>query len=413
MINKIKHFPQPIKNYLVITASYWAFTLTDGALRMLILLHFHQLGYSPLALASLFIFYEVFGVITNLVGGWLGAKIGLNKTMNIGLFMQVIALLILVVPTEYLTMAWVMLAQAISGIAKDLNKMSAKSSIKVLVPNEQHGQLFQWIALLTGSKNALKGVGFFLGALLLAVFGFTLAIAVMAVSLAAVAIISLLLLSDDLGKAKKKVKFSQLFSKNASLNYLSAARLCLFAARDVWFVVALPVYLSSELQWSFQFIGAFMAVWIIFYGLIQANTPKLIQRLNARNLEGRNNRHQSLITSVNLVVIWGSILTLISLLIALALNFTLNSQLVIVIGLLTFGFAFAINSSLHSYLIIAFARDDGISLDVGFYYMANALGRLIGTLLSGGVYQYYGFYPCLIFSALLAYCSVFFIKRVM
>ncbi|MFT5529541.1 MAG: hypothetical protein ACI9C0_001215, partial [Alteromonadaceae bacterium] len=225
MIKKIKQLPQAIKQYLVITASYWAFTLTDGALRMLILLHFHQLGYSPLALASLFIFYEIFGVITNLVGGWLGAKIGLNKTMNIGLFLQVSALIMLVVPTDYLTITWVMLSQAISGMAKDLNKMSAKSSIKTLVPNEQQGQLFHWVALLTGSKNALKGFGFFLGAFLLAVLGFKFAIATMAISLAGVAIISSLLLTTDIGKANKKVKFSQLFSKNSSLNYLSAARL--------------------------------------------------------------------------------------------------------------------------------------------------------------------------------------------
>jgi predicted MFS family arabinose efflux permease len=412
MIKNIKKLPEAIKQYLVITASYWAFTLTDGALRMLILLHFHQLGYSPLALASLFVFYEVFGVITNLIGGWLGAKIGLNKTMNIGLFMQVIALVMLVVPAEYLTMAWVMLAQALSGIAKDLNKMSAKSSIKTLVPKKEQGQLFQWVALLTGSKNALKGFGFFLGAFLLAVLGFKSAIALMAVSLAGVAILSLWLLSADIGKAKAKVKFSQLFSKNASLNYLSAARLCLFAARDVWFVVALPVYLSSILNWSFYFTGSFMAVWIVFYGLIQANTPRLIQLLNGRNLKSSGNRQQSLMSSVHLVVIWGSILTLISLLIALVLSFTLHSEMVIVIGLLAFGFAFAINSALHSYLIVAFARDDGISMDVGFYYMANALGRLIGTLLSGWIYQYYGFYPCLIISALLACCSVLFIKRV-
>jgi len=412
MIKKIKQLPQAIKHYLVITASYWAFTLTDGALRMLILLHFHQLGYSPLALASLFIFYEVFGVITNLIGGWLGAKIGLNKTMNIGLFIQVIALVMLVVPAEYLTMTWVMLAQALSGIAKDLNKMSAKSSIKTLVPNEQQGQLFHWVALLTGSKNTLKGFGFFLGAFLLAVLGFKLAIVVMAVSLVVVAIMSLWLLSADIGKAKAKVRFSQIFSKNSSLNYLSAARLCLFAARDVWFVVALPVYLSSVLNWSFNRIGTFMAVWIIFYGLIQANTPKLMQLFNRQNLQSSGNRQQSLMSSVHLVVIWGSVLTLISLVIALALSFNLHSQAVIIIGLLAFGFAFAINSSLHSYLIVAFARDDGISMDVGFYYMANALGRLIGTLLSGWTYQYYGLYPCLIFSALLVCCSVLLIKRV-
>ncbi len=415
MFNKIKQLPHSVKQYLVITASYWAFTLTDGALRMLILLHFHQLGYSPLALASLFVLYEIFGVITNLVGGWLGAKIGLNKTMNIGLFLQVLALMMLVVPADYLTMAWVMLAQALSGIAKDLNKMSAKSSIKTLVPNEQQGQLFRWVALLTGSKNTLKGLGFFLGAFLLTVLGFKWAVASMAIALAGVALISLLLLTSDIGKAKNKVKFSELFSKNSSLNYLSAARLCLFAARDVWFVIALPVYLSSQLNWSFHFIGAFMASWIVLYGLVQANTPKLIKLFNGQSTSVKSNAltiKQSLTISINLVFIWGSILTFVSLSIALMLSFVINSQLVIVIGLMAFGFVFAINSSLHSYLIIAFSRGDGVSMDVGFYYMANALGRLLGTILSGWLYQTYGFTACLVFSALLAGFSVVFIKRV-
>ena len=166
-----------VRQYLLITGNYWTFTLTDGALRMLVVLHFHQLGYSPLQVAMLFLFYEVFGVVTNLVGGWLGARIGLNRTMNIGLALQVIALSMLLVPAHWLllpslTVAWVMAAQALSGIAKDLNKMSAKSSIKLLVPGDQQAALFRWVALLTGSKNALKGIGFFLGGGLLMVVGF-------------------------------------------------------------------------------------------------------------------------------------------------------------------------------------------------------------------------------------------------
>src|SRR6056297_2545554 len=163
-----------IRQYLVITGNYWAFTLTDGALRMLVVLHFHQLGYSPLAIALLFIFYEFFGVVTNLVGGYLGARMGLNRTMNIGLFLQIVALAMLAVPAAMLTVAWVMAAQALSGIAKDLNKMSAKSAIKTLVSQGEagHQALYRWIAVLTGSKNALKGVGFFMGGLLLTLVGF-------------------------------------------------------------------------------------------------------------------------------------------------------------------------------------------------------------------------------------------------
>ena len=169
-----------VRQYLLITGNYWAFTLTDGALRMLVVLHFHQLGYSPLQIAMLFLFYEVFGVITNLVGGWLGARIGLNRTMNIGLAMQVVALSMLLVPAAWLTVPWVMGAQALSGIAKDLNKMSAKSSIKLLVPGDRQGTLYRWVAALTGSKNALKGIGFFLGGALLATVGFAAAVAIMA-----------------------------------------------------------------------------------------------------------------------------------------------------------------------------------------------------------------------------------------
>ncbi len=234
-----------IRQYLVITGNYWAFTLTDGALRMLVVLHFHQLGYSPLEIALLFIFYEFFGVVTNLVGGYLGARMGLNRTMNIGLFLQIVALAMLAVPAAMLTVPWVMAAQALSGIAKDLNKMSAKSGIKLLVPDEQQGTLYKWVAILTGSKNTLKGVGFFLGGVLLMAAGFAGAVIIMAVGLGAVWLASLFLLGQDLGKSKAKPKFSEILSKSRAINVLSAARMFLFGARDVWFVVALPVYLHT------------------------------------------------------------------------------------------------------------------------------------------------------------------------
>ena len=252
-----------VRQYLLVTGNYWAFTLTDGALRMLVVLHFHALGYTPLQIAALFLFYEVFGVITNLVGGYLGARIGLNRTMNIGLAMQVVALMMLTVPAAWLTIPWVMGAQALSGIAKDLNKMSAKSSIKLLVPEGQQGTLYQWVAVLTGSKNALKGVGFFLGGALLAVIGFRGSLLVMAAALSLIWISSLVLLKKDLGKAKAKPKFREMLSKSRAINALSAARLFLFGARDVWFVVALPVYLSAVFGWDFWQVGGFLALWVI------------------------------------------------------------------------------------------------------------------------------------------------------
>lgn len=358
-----------LKQYLVITCNYWAFTLTDGAIRMLVLFYFYQLGYSALEVATLFILYELMGVVTNLVGGWLGANYGLNRTMNVGLGLQVIALLMLTVPDEYLGVLYVMLAQALSGVAKDLNKMSAKSSVKLLA-DQVSGQLYKWVAVLTGSKNTLKGVGFFLGAALLEWIGFRPALYLMAGMLFLVLIASLFWLQSDLGKAKQKSKFKSLFSTERALNWLAAARLFLFAARDVWFVVAVPLYLESILGWSFSEVGAFMAFWIIGYGFIQAATPRLTQKITT---------HPDHKLAFQLALILGLVTAAIAL-------WTENAWW-LVGGLLVFGMVFALNSAVHSYLVVAMAREDGVSKDVGFYYMANAGGRLMGTLLSGWLYQ--------------------------
>ena len=372
-----------IKQYLVITGNYWAFTLTDGALRMLVVLYFHQLGYSPLNIAMLFLFYEIFGVVTNLVGGWLGARLGLNKTMNIGLAMQIIALFMLTVPAELLSVAYVMAAQALSGIAKDLNKMSAKSSIKMLVPQGAEGKLYHWVAVLTGSKNTLKGVGFFLGGLLLTLLEFQGAIILMASLLCVVWLFSLYALKEDLGKAKNKPKFNDIFSKSQAINILSAARMFLFGARDVWFVVALPVFLAVTFNWDHWWVGGFMASWVIGYGIVQSFAPYF------------TGKKQGKVPSGKAALMWASYLSIIPALIALALQNDFYIQVSIIAGLLIFGVIFAINSSLHSYLIVSYAGSDGVSLDVGFYYMANAMGRLLGTVLSGWIYQEYGLAACL------------------
>lgn len=375
--------PANVRQYMLVTFNYWNFTVTDGALRMLVVLYFHQLGYSPLEIASLFLFYEFFGVVTNLIGGWLGAKLGLNRTMNIGLALQIIALSMLAVPTDMLTVIWVMLAQAISGIAKDLNKMSAKSAIKTLVPSGEQGALYKWIAILTGSKNALKGAGFFLGGFLLSWLGFSGAVIAMAGVLLAVFILSLCYLKGDLGKAKQKVKFSQIFSKSPSVNILSAARMFLFGARDVWFVIALPIYLGQVFGWDHLWVGGFLALWIIGYGIVQTLAPKVTGKAQGKTPDGRA------------AMGWAGLLATVTALIALLVTFNLSPQITIVLGLMIFGAIFAVNSSLHSYLIVSYAKEDGVSLDVGFYYMANAMGRLIGTLLSGWIYQTQGFVACL------------------
>lgn len=385
-----------VKQYLIITGNYWAFTLTDGALRMLVVLHFYQLGYSPLSIAMLFLFYEVFGVVTNLVGGWLGARLGLNKTMNIGLGLQIAALAMLLVPSEMLTVAYVMAAQALSGIAKDLNKMSAKSSIKLLVPADESSQLYKWVAILTGSKNTLKGIGFFLGGLLLTLLGFTGAIAVMAAMLTLVWLFSLIKLKQDLGKAKNKPKFKEIFSKSRAINLLSAARLFLFAARDVWFVVALPVFLAMEFGWQHSWVGGFMAAWIIIYGFIQTIAPKLTAKSSGAVPNGLD------------AAKWGALLAFVPAAMAIALANDVAAFWVIIAGLTMFAVLFAINSSLHSFLIVEMAGKDGVSLDVGFYYMANACGRLLGTVLSGWMFQVYGLVACLVVSAVFIALAVMF-----
>ncbi|MEM6185935.1 organoarsenical effux MFS transporter ArsJ [Shewanella vaxholmensis] len=392
--DQLMQLPAAVRQYLLITFNYWSFTLTDGALRMLVVLHFHDLGYSPLAIAMLFLFYEIFGVVTNLLGGYLGARLGLNRTMNVGLGMQVFALAMLLVPAASLPLwlagvPWVMAAQALSGVAKDLNKMSAKSAIKLLVPKGEQGKLYKWVALLTGSKNALKGAGFFLGGALLALLGFELAIATMASMLGLVWLLSLVMLKKDLGKAKNKPKFTEIFSKSRSVNILSAARLFLFAARDVWFVVALPVYLASKFGWDHWAVGGFLAVWVIGYGIVQTLAPKITG----------NHEHQSLAVGAvpdgRSALIWASLLAFVPALIASAIQFSFYPEASLLLGLMLFGALFAVNSSLHSYLIVSYASEEAVSLDVGFYYMANAMGRLVGTVLSGLVYQAYGLAACL------------------
>lgn len=380
-----------VRQYAIVTGNYWAFTLTDGALRMLVVLHFHQLGYSPLQIAALFLFYETFGVVTNLLGGYLGARMGLNRTMNIGLGLQVVALAMLAVPTSWLSVPLVMVSQALSGVAKDLNKMSAKSAIKHLLPGDQHGALFKWVALLTGSKNALKGVGFFMGGALLALTSFTSAVILMAAALTLVWLASIFLLQKDLGKPKQKPKFTEILSKSRAVNKLSAARLFLFGARDIWFVVALPVFLSTELQWDFWQTGGFLASWVIGYGVVQSLAP-VILRNKARSVPGGS-----------AALVWAITLALVTACLALALSTDLPIASVLISGLLVFGIVFAINSSLHSFLIVHYARDEGVSLDVGFYYMSNALGRLIGTLLSGFAYQTGGMGACLWAAALFVF----------
>jgi MFS family permease len=373
-----------IRNYILVTGAYWGFTLTDGALRMLVLLHFFNLGYSPVTLAFLFLLYEFFGIVTNLLGGWIASRMGLKVTLVAGLALQVAALgmLALLNPawSELYSVAWVMASQALSGIAKDLTKMSSKSAIKVMVPEDAKGKLFKWVAVLTGSKNALKGVGFFIGSFLLATAGFSGALWIMAGALAVVWIGSWLSLPDAMGKAKGKAVFKDLFSKSREINVLCAARFFLFGARDIWFVVGVPVFLRGVLGWSFAEVGAFMAFWVIGYGIVQGAAPAI--------LRGRA-------PAGGTAAAIAFTLAVVAALILLGLAAGAAANVVIVGGLAVFGAVFALNSAVHSYLILDYTDGDKVALNVGFYYMANAGGRLVGCLLSGVLYQVAGLPGCL------------------
>ena len=383
--------PEGLAAYAAVTASYWAFMLTDGALRMLVLLHFHTLGFSPVQLAYLFVLYEIAGIVTNLSAGWIAARFGLTSTLYAGLGLQVIALLALTqLDPEWAigaSVVFVMLVQGASGVAKDLAKMSSKSAVKLLAPAGHIG-LFRWVALLTGSKNMVKGFGFLLGAALLATIGFTGAVLGMATVLAVILIAVLILMPAGLPKGNTGAKFTEVFSTSPNVNWLSAARVVLFGARDVWFVVGIPIYFYAILsdgteegnRTSFFLIGTFMAIWVILYGLVQINAPRI---LNAKS--------RTTAELISVTRLWAWALTLVPGVLAVAALLANGPQhwltLSLVLGLLLFGAIFAVNSSLHSFLILLFTKAERVTLDVGFYYMANAAGRLIGTLASGLTYQ--------------------------
>jgi MFS family permease len=370
------------RNYAIVTAAYWGFTLTDGALRMLVLLHFYQLGYSPFTLAFLFLLYEAAGVLANLVGGWLATRHGISRMLSVGLSLQITGFLLLSLLspawTAAMSVAWVVLAQGICGVAKDLTKTASKSAIK-LTAGDASGRLFRWVAWFTGSKNAMKGFGFFLGGLLLEALGFRGALWTMAALLGCVLAGVLAFVPPLMGRAKASKSLRELFAKSRGVNLLAAARVVLFGARDVWFVVGVPVFLYSA-GWTFTMVGAFLALWTIGYGLVQAIAPSLVRRSD-----------DGLSTEVPAARLWSALLALTTFGLVAAVAFDVPAlEWVVVAGLGVFGFAFAMNSSIHSYLVLAYAGSEKAAEDVGFYYAANALGRFGGTLLSGLLYQWGG-----------------------
>jgi MFS family permease len=376
-----------LRNYALVTGAYWTDTLVDGATRTLVLFYFDKLGYTPLQVASLFVLYELAGVVTNLVGGFLAARWGLKVTLFMGLGVQILALLMLgFAPESLLVVPYVMASQALSGVAKDLTKMSSKSAVKLVVGEGSQSTLYRWVAILTGSKNALKGIGFFLGALLLTVTGFRTALLILAAITLIALVLSSQLIHGHLGKPDKAAKFRHMFSHNRAVNVLAATRIFLFASRDVWFVVGLPFFLYSVLGWSFWQAGALLAAWVIGYGAVQAAAPHLVRRRGdgaGREPDGRT-------------LLWlALVLALCPAAIAIVLEAGLDGTLAIIVGLVPFGVVFAMNSAVHSYLILAYSDNDRVAMNVGFYYMANALGRLAGTVLSGVMYEWHGLEACL------------------
>lgn len=385
------------RHYAIVTAAYWGFTLTDGALRMLVLLHFYGLGYSPFTLAFLFLLYEAAGIVANFVGGWLATRYGITRMLTVGLVTQIIGFTVLsfLDPgwSAAMSVAWVVLAQGICGVAKDLTKTASKSAIKVTADqakNQGSGQLFKWVAWFTGSKNAMKGVGFFLGGLLLQTLGFQQALWAMSALLALVLVGVVTSLPQMMGKSKASKSARELFAKNTGVNVLAAARVVLFGARDVWFVVGVPVYLYSQ-GWTFTMVGTFLAAWTIGYGAVQAMAPALVKRSS-----------DGLSTEVPAARLWSALLALVPIGLAAAVALDVPQlPWVVVGGLGVFGFAFAVNSSVHSYLVLAYAGSEKAAEDVGFYYAANALGRFSGTLLSGLLYQWGGLLYALLGSAFM------------
>lgn len=379
-----------LRDYLIVTVAYWSFMLTDGALRMLVLLYFHERGYSTLSLAFLFLLYEFCGIVTNAVGGWLAARQGLKVTLVAGLALQVGGILMLACTDPSWPLAlgvcYVMVAQSLSGIAKDLTKMSAKTAVKFLVPEDQGSRLYKWVAVLTGSKNAIKGAGFFLGGLLLQVAGFRAGLWGMGVFIAVICLASWRLLPGRIGQPKSKTtKLSGLFAQGRRINLLATSRVFLFGARDIWFVVGLPVYLGAELGWSFSQVGGFMALWVVGYGAVQMVAPGVTRWRSGGAAPG--GRLSFELVCLLLVVMLG---------ITSAVAYGVAPGLSIVVGLFVFGAVFALNSSVHSFLILDYADGDKAAMSVGFYYMANAIGRLLGTLLSGLLYQAAGLIACLV-----------------
>ena len=370
---------------------------------MIVLLHFFHLGYSPFILALLFLLYEFVGIFSNLTGGWLTSKFGIKRIILFGFSLQIIGILSLSFVDNswnlFLSLIWIIVFQGICGIAKDLTKTASKSAIKVSSETDSKGNLFKLVSWFTGSKNSIKGIGFFLGGFLIQLMDFKLALWFLLLLLLLGFIIISFFIPKTFGIFKPSKRITELLSKSSPINFLSLSRVFMFGSRDIWFVVGLPVFLYSQ-NWSFWMVGSFLAIWTIGYGLIQGLTPLIINRSS-----------DGISKEVMASKFWVFILTIISgiLFVELFFNFLNIEKLILITAfLIIFGIVFAINSSLHSYLILAFSSSSKTTEDIGFYYAANAVGRFFGTLLSGLLYQFGSIELCLFGTFIFLVVCLFF-----
>lgn len=359
-----------LRGYLLVTLCYWAFTISDGALRMLVLLHLHEHGQTAWALALLLVPYEIAGVLTNLLSGYLGARFGLKSPLVLGILLQATACAMLSADVATLTLGYVMLTQVLSGVAKDLTKVSAKSYVRELAPDPDSAGLFRLVAWMTGSKNTMKGLGFFVGGALLASAGFAHTNLGLAGSLFVIAALALWLVPRIPGRQKASLR--SLLQQDRVMVWLSIARAFLFGSRDAWFAVALPLYLVAR-DWDSVGVGTALAVWVMLYGVVQGLAPKLTRRTDTAGGLRATQTYTGLLLLPLLASAW-------------CVWQGVAPVAAILIGLCVYGAVFAITSSLHSWLAVSLHDDDRTAERVGFYYAANALGRLLGTLLSGYLY---------------------------
>ena len=410
--------------FIIISITYLLFTVTDGAVRMLVLLHAYNKGFSAMEVAVMFALYELCGAGTNLAAGVMGARWGIQVTLVSGLLMQVVGLSLLYgwddSWSKSTAIAYVTFAQALCGVAKDLVKLGGKTVTKLVTPEEKQESLFRLVSSLTGYKNSLKGVGYFLGAALLESSYF-------AAIHANVALVALALpfavfgLRPELGRvAKENIALDSVFRQKPNINWLSLARFFLFGSRDLWFEVPLPFYLRSAegLGWPRPAVGAALAGYIIAYGQFQSHSPRLIL---SPLRQSPPNKH--------VCVLWNALLFVVPAFLAAGVfgvhqadgaddaSATRAKTVVLIIGVASFALVFAVNSAVHSYLVVKYSDGDKVAMNVGFYYMANAFGRLVGTIVSGALYSYVssdvdvGFAACFlagaVFVALSGYVTTY------